>query len=366
MHDRRRLLVLRAVRCLVTGATGLIGSAITRQLLASGIEVHALVRSQTAAKWATDVGASAFEGSLGDPNAIAEAAKGCEVIVHAAGTACVRASARALGWIHVAGTENALIAAAFVECRRFIHISCTDVTLINGPRAFWDEDVTPTQAPLGALAKSKLAAEEIVRVTRTTKLNTVVLRPALVWGAGDRTRLPHWCAWGLRGNLRLIGSGKHMMATTHAENVAHGVVCALERELPSGRVFHVLDAETPLARDFFSEISRAAGLPSPKPGRPRGVELSLARLRRLFGVDGMLPVEVMQWGTSTSFNGSRARVELGYEPQVDRSTGMQRLADWIREQGGAEAVVRQRRAPPTDHDIAEQVELADAVGTASP
>lgn len=353
------------MKCLVTGATGLIGAAVTKRLLADGLRVNALVRTEHAAATLAAQGATPFVGSLGDPNTIAEAARGCEAMVHAAGSACVRSSARALGWVHVAGTENALTAAEYAGCRLFVHLSCTDATLVRAGRPFWDESVTPTEAPLGALAQSKLAAEEIVQVSGNAMLRTVVLRPAMVWGPGDRTRLPRWCAWALDGRLRLVGGGGHMMATTFVDNVAHGVALSLVHEVPSGRVFHILDAETPLARDFFREVCSAAGVAGPKQGHSRGLELALARARRWVGAEGMLPVEVVQWGASTSFNGSRARVELGYAPVVDRATGMARLAEWIGAEGGTEAVARQMRAPLSDADIVEQVALADAIGARS-
>lgn len=354
------LLSALSVKCLVTGATGLVGSAIAARLLRDGAEVHALVREESERSALSEQGAKIFIGDLSDPTPIAQAAERCDVVVHAAGTSSPTASGRALGWVHVAGTENVLTAAAYAECKRFVHISCADVTLVNAPRSFWDEEAAPTEAPYGAFAKSKLAAEEIVRVTRTSTMSTTVVRPALVWGAGDLTRLPLWCSWANEGRLRLVGTGKHFMATTHAENLAQGVSCVIERSPPSGRVFYIVDRETPLCRDFVTLVCQSAGVPPPRQGQSRTTELVLAHVRQWLHRAGPSAVEVVQWSNSTSFNGSRARDELGYEPVIDQATGMKRLADWIKEQGGAQGVITKQRPPLTDHDVSAQAKLAGA------
>jgi len=177
------------VRCLVTGATGFIGGGVLRGLGADGHEVVAYVREGSDSRPLH--GVERVVGDLEDPSALARAASGCDALVHAAGIADPTASAEAFGWAHVAGTENALNAAKHAGCRRFVHVSCADVTLHDGPRSFWNEEAQPSR-PFGELARSKLQAEELVRVSGSRGFWTIALRPALVWGPGDTTHLPGW------------------------------------------------------------------------------------------------------------------------------------------------------------------------------
>src|ERR1700759_1232403 len=114
---------------LVTGATGFVGRALTRRLLADGHAVHAAVRSREAATGLE--GASVHELSLADPNAIAAIASGVEVLYHCAAENSTRAVPAAFGWINVAGTENVLNAARAAGVRRVVHLSCADATLID-------------------------------------------------------------------------------------------------------------------------------------------------------------------------------------------------------------------------------------------
>ena len=118
------------MRCLVTGATGFIGGAIVRRLEAAGHEVVAYVREGSDSRSLQHV--ERIVGDLGDPNRLAIAAANCDAMVHAAGIADPTASPDALGWAHIAGTENTINAAKQAGCRRLIHISCADVTLCDG------------------------------------------------------------------------------------------------------------------------------------------------------------------------------------------------------------------------------------------
>jgi uncharacterized protein YbjT (DUF2867 family) len=83
------------VKVVVTGATGFIGGAIARRLLDRGDAVTVLARDAASASALVSRGASVAQGSILDPNAIARAAKGADVLVHAAGIASPRAPRRA-------------------------------------------------------------------------------------------------------------------------------------------------------------------------------------------------------------------------------------------------------------------------------
>lgn len=266
-----------------------------------------------------------FEGDLGEPNRLAMAARGCDSVIHAAGTADPRAGREALGWVHVAGTENVLNAAKQAGCRRLVHISCADVTLHDGPRSFWNEDQAPTK-PFGALASTKLQAEELVRVSGKKGFWTCALRPALVWGPGDTTHLPRWHAEADAGGIRLVGGGKKLMATCYIENLAHATVCALRSKVTTGNVYYVVDTELSLCRELFAELSEALQWPPPRNAGPYRWAWVCARA----GLSSLDPTEVILRGRTSSFDMSRAKQDLGYEPKVTREQGMAELAAWAR------------------------------------
>lgn len=310
------------MRCLITGATGFIGGAILRGLQEAGHDVVAYVREGSDSRELMDV--QRMVGDLADPNRLADAATGCDAVVHAAGIADPNADREALGWAHVAGTENVINAAKRAGCQRLVHISCADVTLYDGPRSFWNEEESPPE-PVGHLAQSKLHAEEIVRVSGTRSLRTITLRPALVWGPGDTTHLPRWKAEAEHGGVRLVSGGRKLLATTYTKNLVLGVARALEADVPSGSVYYIVDTELSVSREFFAELCKVLGLRGPKSGGPYHWALALSRTP----LSPLHPTEVVRRARTSAFDASKAKQELGYEPSVTREEGMAELRAWF-------------------------------------
>lgn len=315
------------MRCLVTGATGFIGGAVLRNLQAAGHEVVAYVRESSDSRSLQDV--ERVVGDLGDPNRLAVAATDCDVMVHAAGIADPAADPDALGWANIAGTENAINAAKKAACRRLIHISCADVTIYEGPRSFWNEDNAPP-SPYGELARTKLHAEELVRVSGRRGFRTSVLRPALVWGPRDTTHLPGWRDEANDGGIRIVGGGKKLLATTYVGNLAHAVLCAAQTKITTGNVYYVVDTELSVSRDFFTELSAALGWSAPKRAGPYRWAWISART----GLSSLHPTQVIRRGQTSAFEMNRAQKDLGYEPIFSREQGMAELAAWHRDAKG--------------------------------
>lgn len=265
-------------------------------------------------------------GELSDPNRLAVAAEGCEVMVHAAGIADPAVDRETLGWTHVAGTENAINAAKKAGCQRMVHISCADVTLYDGPRSFWNEDEAPTR-PFGALAQTKLYAEELVRVSGNRDFRTIVLRPALVWGPGDTTHLPGWQAEAANGGVRLVGGGKKLLATTYTGNLVEAVLRAIEADVPTGSVYYIVDTELSVARDFFTELCETLGWKAPRKGGSNWWAMALCHAR----LSPLHPTQVIRRGHTSAFDMTKAKKELGYEPVVTREQGMAELGAWARQ-----------------------------------
>ena len=311
----------------MTGATGFIGGGVLRSLQAAGHDVVAYVREGSDSRALSDV--ERMVGDIADPNRLADAASGCDAMVHAAGIADPNAHADNLGWVHVAGTENALNAAKKAGCKRFVHVSCADVTIYDGPRSFWNETEAP-QRPFGDWAQTKLNAEELVRVSGRKGFWTVALRPALVWGPGDTTHLPGWKAEADDGGIRIVGGGKKLLATTHIENLAHAVSCALKTNVTTGNVYYVVDTELSVSREFFTELSAALGWAPPKSAGP----YRWAWLASRTGLSSLHPTQVIRRGQTSAFDMSRAKHDLGYEPIVTREQGLTELAQWYRSTHG--------------------------------
>jgi nucleoside-diphosphate-sugar epimerase len=344
---------------IVTGATGFVGSALTRRLLADGHDVRVVVRDRdTKARIEGADRAEVRVASLGDPNALAEAAIGCSVLFHCAAENSTRAPAKACSWINVAGTENVINAARAAGVSRVVHLSCTDATLIDRDRVSFKETQQLGQQPLDALSRSKLLAEELALQANDESLAVCVLRPAWVWGPGDRRNLPALCREGLKGRVQLCGNGENLLPTVHLDNLLDALLLAAKAEAAPGHIYHVLDGEVLNASEFLGQLCQSLGLAPPVRGLYPLAYLQ-ARLREWFGRPGLHRTDVVRRGRSALFDGLAAARELGYQPRIGLEQGMTELAEWAVRQGGPAGIARTERSAATPADVNAMIQLAD-------
>jgi nucleoside-diphosphate-sugar epimerase len=360
------------MQVLVIGATGFVGAALATRLTALGHKVTGLVRpdrmhtsapvTAPAHLLARDPSATApsFEartGELGDPSSIAAAAEGAEVVFCCAGDHNARSSPAALAWLHVAGVENVISAARATGVRRIVLLSCAEATLTRGDRVHWKEDAAMSQAPFGAVARTKLLGEEVALQKSSRELAITALRPGFLWGAGERHSLPVLCAEGLSGGIRLLGSGQNLFSTTHVDLLVDALIAAMDAPKVAGVALHVADPETQTALEFFARLSQALGLPSPRRGVYAIAQL-VASYRAALSLPGLWPTDVARRGRHCLLDCLRAATLLDLEPRVSFEDGMQALASWAQSVGGPQAIAKLTRPPLTDADTARFEQLA--------
>jgi nucleoside-diphosphate-sugar epimerase len=347
---------------LVTGATGFVGSALVTRLLRDGFTVRVLARDARSAQQLRERDANALDvriASLGDPNTIADAADGVDVLYHCAAENSPDALPRSLAWINVAGTENVLNAARHAGVRRLVHVSCADATLINRDRLNWKETRQLDEAPLDAACHTKLLAEELALAGSHGTIEVIALRPAWVWGPGDRRTLPALCREAARGRVTLCGSGENLLPTTYIDNLVDALMLAATASDVAGRAYHVLDGDTLDAREFLGQLCAALGLRAPARG-VYSVAYALAWIRERAGLQGMKRAEVARRGRSALFDGVAAARELGYTPSVTVEQGMQAVAAWAKQVGGPTAIAAVERTPSTTTEVEELIRIADS------
>ena len=343
---------------LVTGATGFVGNALCERLLRDGHTLRVLSRPETLHPQ-TDVRREVRSASLGDPEALAESANGVEVVFHCAGENSPRAPASAFAWINVAATENVINAARHAGVRRVVHLSCTDAALANRDRMSWKETQALGEQPLDGLSRSKLLAEELALNANGGGLQVCVVRPAWVWGPGDRRTLPALCREDAHGGVRLCGSGNNLVPTVHIDNLVPALLLAAASERAPGNAYHVLDADVLSAREFFGQLCVSLGLRPPLRSL-YGLSYAQAWLRERLGLAGLARADVVRRGRNALFDGVAAVHDLGYAPKVSVERGMAELAAWCAQQGGPKAIAQLERTPASEEDVNALIRLAAA------
>jgi dihydroflavonol-4-reductase len=261
------------VRVLVTGASGLIGAHVARELVDAGAEVRALCRSEPPpeAAVAEHVGADLRDGA-----AVARAVEDCEAVLHVAALySYARADVGAMEAVNVAGTRAVLEAAARGRRRRVV---VTSSSATCGPvpgRPATEADAPPGRELRIPYKRTKLAGERVALEAARDGQDVVVVNPTTTIGPLDRRPTPSGqVVLGLmRGRIGayLPRAGINVVA---AADVARGHRLALERGRAGER--YLLGGDDLALRDAFTLIARSAGRRPPRVPVPWTVALAAA------------------------------------------------------------------------------------------
>jgi nucleoside-diphosphate-sugar epimerase len=312
----------------VTGGSGFVGAALIRRLVADGWSVRALARSEQAEAAVREAGAEPARGSLEDRAALEAGARGADVAFHSA--------AKLGGWgdwkefrrVNVGGTRHLIAACRAAGVRRLVHVG-TEAALLHGQPLIAADERTPlafdSPAPYAA---TKAAAEAAVIEANGDGLETVVVRPRFVWGAGDTTLLPVIVARVRSGRFRWIGGGRQLTSTTHVENAVEGLVLAASRGRP-GNAYFVTDGSPVVFREFVSALLATQGVQAPEGEIALPVARAAAavgeRAWKLLPLPGAPPVtrfSVWASGMECTIDDTKAREQLGYRPVMTRDHGL--------------------------------------------
>lgn len=324
---------------LVTGASGFVGSAVARALLAAGEPVRALVRPGSARGLPADLPLEPAAGDLDDPTSLARALKGCSALFHVAADYRLWVpEPEAMYRTNVAGTRALMLAAAEAGVARIVYTSSVATLGLRADGRPADETTPATLADMiGHYKRSKYLAEEAVReLIDRHGLPAVIVNPSAPVGPHDARPTPtgRMVLEAARGRLpAYVDTGLNLV---HVDDVAMGHLLAGEHGRTGER--YILGGHDMTLGEILHLIARLTGRRPPRIRLPAGALLPVALvaetaarlLRRgepLVTIDGVRMARKRMYFTS-----AKAERDLGYRARPAESALADAIA-WYRARG---------------------------------
>jgi nucleoside-diphosphate-sugar epimerase len=314
---------------LLTGASGALGTATARALLADGAELTVLQRRPSG------LPCREILAGVSDVEAVDRATQGQDVVVHAAAKVDVVGRWAEYEQTNIVGTRVVVEACRANGVSSLVHVSTPAVA--HAGHALVGAAAEPADATRarGHYARSKAAAETLALAAASPALAVVAIRPHLVWGPGDTQLVARIVERARAGRLPLIGSGAALIDTTYVDNAADALVAAVrECRSLSGGAFVVSTGEPRPVAEILARLCRAAGVPGPRGRVPfvlaavvgTVIETGWALSRRR-DTPPLTRFLAEQLATAHWFDQRPTRAALRWQPRISLDRGFELLAE---------------------------------------
>lgn len=305
----------------VFGGSGFVGSQVVQDLARRGWRIRVAVRRPDRAyklQTSGHVGQiQAVRCDATDPAQVEAALAGADAAINLIGV-LYETRARSFQALHVDAARNIAVACAAGRVERLVHVSALGANPESESK----------------YACTKAAGEMAVR---EFKPDAVIIRPSIVFGAGDSFLNRFAAMASMSPALPLIGGGKTRFQPVYVGDVAEAIARAVERSDAAGRTFELGGPEVMTFEDvlrlILRETRRRDGL-IPLPFFAARAIGSLAQLTALVGIAPALTRDqvVLLEADNVVADGAEGLAALGIEP-----TGVEAIAPsylWRYRRGG--------------------------------
>lgn len=313
------------MKVVVTGASGHVGAALVRALIARGDEVRVVAHAQTdtpASLAGLDV--ESVVGDVCDPASLRVAFAGRELVFHLAAVISIDGDRQGLVHaVNVVGAGNSAAAALACGVRRFVHMSSVHAFDHHPVDAPLDESRGRPGVAHPAYDRSKAAGEAAVRAVIAQGLDAVIVNPSGIIGPLDfaPSRMGQVLLYLARRSLPALGGGG--FDWVDVRDVANSAIAASERARTGEN--YLLSGHYCTLVEIGRIAEEVTGVRAPRLVAPALVEDAAAIVAtawsRLIGARPHLTREALHaLRGSRNVHGARAAAELGHVARPTRET----------------------------------------------
>lgn len=326
------------MKALVTGATGFVGSAVARKLMAAGHAVRALARATSDRRNLDDLAVEVVTGDLRDPASLAAALAGCDALFHVAADYRLWVpDPESIYAINVDGSRALIEAAVAAGVERVVYTSSVATLGLDRDGAPAHED-TPVSLEhmIGHYKRSKFLAEAAVQdLVRDHSAPVIIVNPSTPVGPRDVKPTPtgRMIVEAAAGRMpAFVDTGLNLV---HVDDVADGHVLAYDHGVVGER--YILGGADMTLEAILGEVAHLTGGRPPRLRLPHDLIMPLALAAetwaRISGAEPFATVDGLRMAKKKMFfTSAKAEAALGYRfrPPVEA------LADaiaWFKENG---------------------------------
>ena len=303
------------MKCLVTGATGFVGSWLTKFLVNKGYSVRVFCRDVSKAPDKAEV----FSGDICQPDTLTKAVSGVDIVYHLAGLVDHgKKHLKAMQKVNVQGTQNVIEACINSRIQRLIHISSVAAVgasftpnCLNEQSPFLIENLN-----LGYFQTKKQAEDLVKQYVKSGKLDAVILNPATIYGPGDMLKPSRKIQLQVaKGLFPFYPPGG--VSIIDIESVVEAIYTATTKGRKGER--YILSGDNIFIKDLFQIIIQTVGKKSffiPIPKICLKILGTIGDQCEKRGKSFFITSEIAWISTLFHwFDSSKARSELGLKPQ---------------------------------------------------
>ncbi len=327
-------------KILITGGGGFLGRFVARQLRDLNNDVTILGRNRY--PFMEKEGFKCIKADICHAESVTNALRGFDEVHHIASLTGISVIRDPFYRINVTGTENIINACKKNNIGKLIYTSSPSVVYSeNTTKAITEETPYPEHF-LSYYPETKAIAEKLVLDSNQPgKLLTVSLRPHLIWGPEDTNLIPRLLKRALKGKLKIVGNGQNQVDVTYVTNAAKAHCLASEKLYDKspicGNSYFITNDEPVFLWDFINKIITGVGIRKIEKKISYSTAKTLGKLIEsfysLFKISSEPPMTrflASQLATTHIYSCEKAKIDLGYIPEITISKGLDLLLDYLR------------------------------------
>ncbi|MBC85568.1 MAG: dihydroflavonol 4-reductase [Bdellovibrionaceae bacterium] len=325
------------MKYLVTGATGFVGSWVTRKLVEDGHTVRVLRRSSSDISELEGLDVQHCIGDITDLESLKKAAESVDNIFHIAGLVGYTKQARAaMEKVNVEGTRNVIQTVKDLNLGRLLHFSSVvaiGAGLNKDQILTEDSEFNISHLDLGYFETKRNAELLVKAAVDQGEIDAVMVNPSTIYGPGDAKK-------GSRKVMLKVAKGKFPIYTDGGVNVVsihdvvEGTLKAFEKGQSGER--YILAGDNITIKELFSTIANAAGVAPPSLFLPTPVVKALGvvgdilekyNLKSITNSENAATATMFHW-----FSNEKSKKELGLQFR-DSKSAIRESMKWAKENG---------------------------------